>query len=427
MNIVSSIAIQGLWGKKDVNIKVNENFNFIIGVNGTGKTTIIDLISAILMCDIEKIDRIDFASAKITMKEVGANKKPIIEVYKQGQDIGSSIIKYIIKKSTTDQSPTEYFFHDSFNKSPRRYYDDERKSYIKNHILHSRELNVIFSEMFKLSWLSVHRADNFLNDNTAGYKNNSLIDVKLFELNNKMVRYFSLLDQRFAEQTIDFQKNVFLSVIDNKSISPTNSIAINVDEDKSTLSDVFRTLGLEKRRYDRKISELYQRVEYILKKRDSSEELSFDEFMVLFNSIRAHELVSAYGSLQNSKSLIFSPRDNFIKLLNTLFDGRKTFFVSEENELSIKNRDGRPVFLKDLSSGEKQMIIILGEALLQEMHHTIYIADEPELSLHVNWQEGLIESISKINPNAQIIFATHSPDIVGKRQEYLIKMEELLK
>ncbi|HCL7483532.1 TPA: AAA family ATPase, partial [Escherichia coli] len=56
MNIVSSIAIQGLWGKKDVNIKVNENFNFIIGVNGTGKTTIIDLISAILMCDIEKID-----------------------------------------------------------------------------------------------------------------------------------------------------------------------------------------------------------------------------------------------------------------------------------------------------------------------------------------------------------------------------------
>ncbi|GCU45601.1 hypothetical protein HmCmsJML030_01583 [Escherichia coli] len=281
--------------------------------------------------------------------------------------------------------------------------------------------------MFKLSWLSVHRADNFSNDNAGNYKNNSLIDVKLFELNNKMVRYFSLLDQRFAEQTIDFQKNVFLSVIDNKGISPTNSIAINVDEDKSTLSDVFRTLGLEKRRYDRKINELYQRVEHILKKRDSSEELSFDEFMVLFNSIRAHELVSAYGSLQNSKLVIFSPRDNFIELLNTLFDGRKTFFVSEENELSIRNRDGRSVVLKDLSSGEKQMIIILGEALLQEMHHTIYIADEPELSLHVNWQEGLIESISKINPNAQIIFATHSPDIVGKRQEYLIKIEEFLK
>lgn len=143
----------------------------------------------------------------------------------------------------------------------------KKKLYIKNHILHSRELNVIFSEMFKLSWLSVHRADNFSNDNAGNYKNNSLIDVKLFELNNKMVRYFSLLDQRFAEQTIDFQKNVFLSVIDNKGISPTNSIAINVDEDKSTLSDVFRTLGLEKRRYDRKINELYQRVEHILKKK----------------------------------------------------------------------------------------------------------------------------------------------------------------
>lgn len=110
MNIVSSIAIQGLWGKKDVNIKVNENFNFIIGVNGTGKTTIIDLISAILMCDIEKIDRIDFISARIVMKEVGKNKKPIIEVYKQGVDISNNVIKYIIKKKHYRSKPSRIFF-----------------------------------------------------------------------------------------------------------------------------------------------------------------------------------------------------------------------------------------------------------------------------------------------------------------------------
>lgn len=52
------------------------------------------------------------------------------------------------------------------------------------------------------------------------------------------------------------------------------------------------------------------------------------------------------------------------------------------------------------------------------------MADEPELSLHVSWQEKLVDSIIKINKNAQIIFATHSPDVVAWRAEYVIFMDE---
>jgi predicted ATP-dependent endonuclease of OLD family len=67
-----------------------------------------------------------------------------------------------------------------------------------------------------------------------------------------------------------------------------------------------------------------------------------------------------------------------------------------------------------------------GEALLQEREHWIYIADEPELSLHVTWQEILTDNLRKINPNAQIIFATHSPDIVGSYQNRVFNLEDLL-
>ncbi|GBQ13317.1 hypothetical protein CFR78_14335 [Komagataeibacter rhaeticus] len=54
------------------------------------------------------------------------------------------------------------------------------------------------------------------------------------------------------------------------------------------------------------------------------------------------------------------------------------------------------------------------------------MADEPELSLHIDWQENLVPSLKKINPNSQVIFATHSPDIVGAYKDRTINLEKLL-
>ena len=101
--------------------------------------------------------------------------------------------------------------------------------------------------------------------------------------------------------------------------------------------------------------------------------------------------------------------------------------LSERNELSFETRNKKQIPIEELSSGEKQLLIILGEALLQQEKAVVYIADEPELSLHVSWQETLTDSISKLNPNAQIIFATHSPDIVSSHSDKIINMENVIK
>lgn len=66
------------------------------------------------------------------------------------------------------------------------------------------------------------------------------------------------------------------------------------------------------------------------------------------------------------------------------------------------------------------------EALLQEKRNVIFIADEPELSLHVKWQEKLINAIRELNPNAQLIIATHSPDIVADYRNKVIDMEGIV-
>ena len=65
-----------------------------------------------------------------------------------------------------------------------------------------------------------------------------------------------------------------------------------------------------------------------------------------------------------------------------------------------------------LSSGEKQMLVILLTVLVEDNKPYLLLMDEPEVSLHIDWQQQLIELITTLNPNAQIILTTHSPALI---------------
>ena len=73
---------------------------------------------------------------------------------------------------------------------------------------------------------------------------------------------------------------------------------------------------------------------------------------------------------------------------------------------------GEPIDLKVLSSGEKQMLTILLAVYLENEEPYVLFMDEPEVSLHVEWQKQLISIIRKMNPNVQIILSTHSPAMI---------------
>ena len=64
------------------------------------------------------------------------------------------------------------------------------------------------------------------------------------------------------------------------------------------------------------------------------------------------------------------------------------------------------------SSGEKQLLTILMTVLLEDGDNTLRLMDEPEVSLHIEWQQELIDTILLLNPNVQIILSTHSPAII---------------
>ena len=110
---------------------------------------------------------------------------------------------------------------------------------------------------------------------------------------------------------------------------------------------------------------------------------------------------------------VFAKQQFFIATLNRLFSPTDKQVDEDENRLSflISNNKIKPY---QLSSGEKQLLIILLTVLCQDEKPSILLMDEPELSLHLRWQYELIEIIRTLNPNCQLIIATHSPSIYGK-------------
>ena len=62
-----------------------------------------------------------------------------------------------------------------------------------------------------------------------------------------------------------------------------------------------------------------------------------------------------------------------------------------------------------LSHGQQKKAII---ALALSLRTKVLLMDEPEISLHIEWQQRLITLVRTLNPNTQIILCTHSPAII---------------
>lgn len=98
----------------------------------------------------------------------------------------------------------------------------------------------------------------------------------------------------------------------------------------------------------------------------------------------------------------------------------------ERNLLVFREESGDIIELEMLSAGEKQLLYILLTVFLMDKKPAVLLMDEPELSLHIEWQEKLVKSIRFLNPKCQIILTTHSPSIfVSGWESKLVYIENL--
>ena len=111
--------------------------------------------------------------------------------------------------------------------------------------------------------------------------------------------------------------------------------------------------------------------------------------------------------LQNS-----SLENNVIVALNNFFNETNKTVKINNQELKVYLTPEREISFKHLSSGERQVIYIFLKVANATKDNALILMDEPEISLHLAWQEKLISEIRKVNDKSQLIIVTHSPAIV---------------
>ena len=104
-------------------------------------------------------------------------------------------------------------------------------------------------------------------------------------------------------------------------------------------------------------------------------------------------------------------KKRFQDMVDELFTDTGKKIVRTENEIRF-SQIGEVLVPYQLSSGEKQMLAILLTVLVEDDQHYVLFMDEPEVSLHIEWQKRLIDLCLELNPNVQIILTTHSPAVV---------------
>lgn len=136
-------------------------------------------------------------------------------------------------------------------------------------------------------------------------------------------------------------------------------------------------------------------------------------------------LTSGKAEDQQAAAELTKPKKLFQDLVDELFTATAKTINRTSNEIFFEQY-GETISPYMLSSGEKQILVIMLTALVQENKHCVMLMDEPEISLHIEWQQRLVNIIRTLNPNVQIILCTHSPAIIMDGwADAVIEMEEI--
>jgi hypothetical protein len=132
-----------------------------------------------------------------------------------------------------------------------------------------------------------------------------------------------------------------------------------------------------------------------------------------------HSVQARLDALQG----IYDSLQAFVDNINRFYRS-KTLSFDLQHGLVIKALDGTSLDPNSLSSGERQLLLLLCNAVSAQDKSTIFIIDEPELSLNVKWQRGLIQAILDCvkQGNVQLLLATHSLELLARHRRSVAKL-----
>lgn len=116
--------------------------------------------------------------------------------------------------------------------------------------------------------------------------------------------------------------------------------------------------------------------------------------------------------------------DQFVSLVNSFFRMKKILYTVSSG-FSIISENGASLQPKALSSGEKQLLLLFCSVLSHRDTPSVFIVDEPEISLNIKWQRSLLQALSSITKNAEVqfLFASHSIELLAQHLDCVVRLK----
>ncbi|VTY30497.1 AAA family ATPase [Streptococcus anginosus] len=431
-------------------IKFNQDITILYGENGSGKTTILSILESLLTARVWELFEIDFEQIILQ-----SDKEFSIRVFRK---IDKESGLYLEIEILHDElSKSDKIFQNTINSLDISTSDVQIDfNAISSVYPIITDIKTVFNELY----LPINRIPSTIREGQIhmnSYRRNNLSDNTNID---SSLKYAMNLIER-ENRIIESRKNRYNQEFKNQILS--SSLGINIDNLSNILTseeiidpDKIRELKIkyikmlddlavpneDKDKIESFLDNYQQKLPDVLnflssKEKDSSNQEFFDLITFFFEAseiVRMTKILPIAEKLEKRLSDISNKIRNFTGIVNSFFQDsmeQKELFFDNFGipYFKIKGRSEK-IQLKHLSSGEKQIVILFANLVLtnryqrSKMFRNVFIADEPEISLHMLWQLKLIPNILKSRKNLQIILATHSPEVVG---EFENKMFELKK
>lgn len=423
--MLQKITIKKLFGRFDYNISLsNDGVTILTGPNGFGKSTILKIIEAVSNRDVKFFFSLDFeaisldcgVNEKIKIKKSSDANKVDFSFNKTSETVDSHFLKMNIRNLPYIRRRGPDRFQDVrtgeiFSESQALfYYDfddeqmilfDERETSDKN----QNKLKMIFENAKQSVGEVRHISEQrLIRQEFDRRREEEKVIESISELPQK-------LKNQIAEAANEYSivANKLDSTYPNRLLSQTKGLK-NEEEYKKFLEEA-KPKFEKMRKYDLADIELVGTKKY---KDNFSEALQiyFEDFAQKYKVFES----------------IIDKFELFTKIINERLKF-KTIKISREKGIEIidSTNPQKELNLKNLSSGEKQEIVLFYELIFETNSELLLLIDEPEISLHIEWQKKFLDDLLNVveSSKMQVIVATHSPQIINNHWDIQIDLGEL--
>lgn len=438
---LKKFTAKNVYGYLKFDIDFYNDLSFLVGVNGSGKTTMLRLMQALLTPSFRDLLSIPFSEASVIFDDKGIMTEINSIKSDDKVELKVSTIEETLLLSKMLPDELDYIVahrersDEVFEELQIKYSDNKVFQYISKinapvflglERTHKSNLEVSGDFYYERERLITKAAQRGLRAKRIikGSLAAGLTETQLLvqETYRQLRRRENTLSERLKEDILlsSFKPSDFSFLeTDLTTLKPSMSEKSEFLERKQELAIALTNIGLSEEKIKKVLDEFFNRLQDLFKSMENAGDSKGIPLHWILNKAqidRVADLIKIIDDHKSKVDKIFAAINTFIEIMNSFYkDTEKLLTIDTVGQLGIQRPDRKTASIDALSSGERQLLIIFAHLLFNEYgtRSNVFIIDEPELSLHLSWQEQFVAKALEVSPNTQLILATHSPEIIG--------------